>query len=243
MAVERITYRANGAAFIGALVYDENAAGKRPLMLVAPNWLGVSDHAIKRAAEIAGNKYVAFVADMYGNGRIATGPAEAAPLANALRADAPERRRRITAALETLRSESGSRGIADLSRQAAVGFCFGGGNVLELARSGADVKAAICIHGDLLTPFPAKAGDIKAALCVLHGSNDPVVPKEHRDVFEAEMGAAGAKWQMLLFGGLLHSFSEIESDVPGVARYDAGAAWQTYKMVDEFASAAFESRL
>lgn len=114
---------------------------------------------------------------------------------------------------------------------------------MELARSGADMKAAICIHGDLLTPLPAKAGDVKAALCVLHGSNDPVAPKEHRDAFEAEMRDVGAKWQMLVFGGLLHSFSEIESDVPGIARYDAGAARQTYKMVDEFASAAFESKL
>jgi dienelactone hydrolase len=243
MVVERITYRLNGTAFIGALIYDENVASRRPLMLVAPNWLGVSDHAIKRASEMAGSKYVAFVADMYGSGRIAAGPEEAAPLANALRADVPERRRRIIAALQTLRSESDSRGIGDLSRQAAVGFCFGGGNVLELARSGADLKATICIHGDLLTPLPAKAGDIKAAICVLHGSNDPVAPKEHRDAFEAEMGAAGRKWQMLVFGGLLHSFSEIESDFPGVARYDAGAARQTYKMVDEFASAAFEGNL
>lgn len=243
MALERITYRSNGTTFIGALIYDENAVGQRPLMLVAPNWVGVSDHAIQRASEMAGSKYVAFVADMYGAGRIAADPADAAPLANVLRADVVERRRRIAAALQALQDESQSRGIGDPSRQTAVGFCFGGGNVLELARSGADLKAAICIHGDLLTPLPAKAGDIKAAICVLHGAQDPVVPKEHRHSFEAEMSAANAKWQMLVFGGLLHSFSEIESDAPGIARYDAGAARQTYKIVDEFATAAFEGKL
>ena len=91
-----------------------------------------------------------------------------------------------------------------LSRQAAAGLCFGGGNVLELARTGADVKAVVCLHGDLLTPTPARAGEIKAAVCVLHGSADPVVPKKDRDAFEAEMEASGAKWQMLVFGGLLH---------------------------------------
>ncbi len=128
-------------------------------------------------------------------------------------------------------------------RQAAVGFCFGGGNVLELARAGADLQAVVCLHGDLLTPLPAKPGDIKAAVCVLHGSQDPVVPKKDRDVFEAEMEASGAKWQMLVFGGLLHSFSEIESDVPGIARYDAGAARQSYDMVDDFVTAAFEGKL
>lgn len=243
MAVERISYRAGNAACNGALVYDERASGRRPLLLMAPNWLGMTDDAIKRAAAMAGSKYVAFVADMYGGGKIASGPQDAAPLANALRADAPERRRRIGAALDTLRSESGKRNIGDLKRQAAVGFCFGGGNVLELARAGAELQAVICLHGDLLTPLPAKPGDIKAAICVLHGSQDPVVPKKDRDTFEAEMEASGAKWQMLIFGGLLHSFSEIESDVPGIARYDAGAARQGYNMVDDFATAAFDGKL
>jgi dienelactone hydrolase len=213
------------------------------LLLISPNWLGMADDSLKRAATMAGSKYVAFVADMYGGGKISAGPPEAATLANALRANAPERRRRIAAALDALRNESDKRKIGDLSRQAAAGFCFGGGNVLELARAGADVQAVICLHGDLLTPLPAKPGDIKAAICVLHGSKDPVVPKKDRDIFESEMEASGAKWQMLVFGGLLHSFCEIESDVPEIARYDAGAARQSYNMVDDFATAAFEGKL
>jgi len=243
VAVERINYQAGNTACTGALVYDERASGPRPLLLMAPNWLGVTDDAIRRAASMAGSKYVAFVADMYGGGKIAAGPPEAMSLANALRADAPERRRRITAALETLRSESTKRKIGDLKRQAAVGFCFGGGNVLELARTGADLQAVICLHGDLLTPLPAKPGDIKAAICVMHGAKDPVVPKKDRDVFEAEMEAAGAKWQMLVFGGLLHSFCEEESDVPGIACFDPGAARQSYAMIEDFATAAFDGKL
>ena len=115
--------------------------------------------------------------------------------------------------------------------------------MLELARAGADLQAAICLHGDLLTPLPAKPGDIKAAICVMHGAKDPVVPKRDRDVFEAEMEAAGAKWQMLVFGGLLHSFCEIESDVPGIACFDSGAARQCYGMIDDFATAAFDGKL
>jgi len=243
VAVERINYQAGNTACNGALVYDERVSGRRPLLLMAPNWLGVTDDAIKRAATMAGSNYVAFVADMFGSGKIAAGPPEAAPLANALRADAPERRRRIGAALDTLRSESDKRKIGDLKRQAAAGFCFGGGNVLELARAGADLQAVICLHGDLLTPAPAKPGDIKAAICVMHGAKDPVVPKHDRDVFEAEMETAGAKWQMLVFGGLLHSFCEIESDVPGIACFDSGAARQCYAMIDDFATAAFEGKL
>ena len=243
MAVERIEYRAGNTTCNGALVFDEKVSGRRPLLLIAPNWLGVTDDAIKRAATIAGGKYVAFVADMYAGGKISAGPPEAADLANGLRADAPERRRRIKASLEALCAESDKRKIGDLTRQAAVGFCFGGGNVLELARTGANIQAVICLHGDLLTSLPAKPGDIKAAICVLHGSKDPVVPKKDRDAFEAEMEAAGAKWQMLVFGGLLHSFCESESNVPGIARYDAGAARQCFNMIDDFATAAFEGKL
>lgn len=243
VAIERIKYQAGNVVGNGALVYDERTSGRRPLLLIAPNWLGMTEETINRAAKMAGGKYVAFVADMFGDGRIANGPPEAAPLANALRENAPERRRRIAAALEALRTESNKRNIGDLTRQAAVGFCFGGGNVLELARTGANVQAVICLHGDLLTPLPAKAGDIKAAICVVHGAKDPVVPKKDRDVFEAEMEAAGAKWQMLVFGGLLHSFCEEESDVPGIACYNAGAARQSFKMVDDFAAAAFDGIL
>jgi dienelactone hydrolase len=243
VAVERINYQAGKIACTGALVYDDHVTGPRPLLLMSPNWLGVSDDSIKRAATIAGSKYVIFVADMYGGGKILAGPPEAAPLANALRADALERRRRIAAALDALRSESAKRKIGDLKRQAAVGFCFGGGNVLELARTGADLQAVICLHGDLLTSLPAKPGDIKAAICVMHGAKDPVVPKHDRDVFEAEMEGAGAKWQMSIFGGLLHSFCEVESDVPGIACFDPGAARQCYRMIDDFATAAFDGKL
>lgn len=243
MIVERVDYQAGSVAANGALIFDGQTKGRRPLLLISPNWLGISEAAIKRVATMAGSKYVAFIADMYGDGKVANGPPEAMPLANALRADAPERRRRIAAALDALRAESDKRGIGDLSKQAAAGFCFGGGNVLELARSGADVKAVVCMHGDLLTSMPAKAGDIKAAVCVMHGAADPVVPKKDRDTFEAEMESSGAKWQMLVFGHLLHSFCESESNVPGIGQFDPGAARQCYNMVDDFVTAAFDGKL
>ena len=243
MKVESISYQAGSVAGKGALVYDESTKRPRPLLLISPNWLGISEATVKRVSDMAGSKYVAFIADMYGDGKVANGPPEAAPLANGLRADAPERRRRIVAALEALRRESDKRGIGDLSRQAAAGFCFGGGNVLELARTGANLNAVVCMHGDLLTSLPAKAGDIKAAICVMHGAADPVVPKKDRDAFEAEMEASGVKWQMLVFGHLLHSFCESELNVPGIGCFDPGAARQCYNMVDDFVSAAFEGKL
>src|SRR5262249_62009951 len=117
-------------------------------------------------------------------------------------------RKRGAAALDTLVKEADKRGIGDASRKAAVGFCFGGGNVLELARSGAAIDAVVSLHGDLATTMPAKAGDIKAAVFVIHGSKDPVAPKADRDALEAELDGAGANWQLPDFGGRLDSLPE-----------------------------------
>jgi dienelactone hydrolase len=243
MAVERISYQAGGKRFVGALVHDERSTEKRPLLLVAPNWLGTSDEAIERTQMLAGSRFIGFVADMYGDGKVSAGPPEAAQLADGLRADVDERRLRITAALSTLVSESEKRGIGDASHKAAVGFCFGGGNVLELARAGADVQAVVSLHGDLITPRPAKPGNIKAALLVVHGAADPAVPKAQRDAFEAEMEAAKVSWQMLIFGHLLHSFCEPGPPVPGIAEYCEEAARQSYRLVHQFIADAFEGRV
>ena len=243
MAVEKTQYPAGNVTGHGALVWNEKVAGKRPLLLVMTNWLGVTDTAIKRAAKMAGDKYVAFVADMYGNGKTSAGPPESQDLMMAVRKDRVEGRKRAHAALSTMAAEADKRGIGDASRKAAVGFCFGGGNVLELARSGADLNAGVCLHGDLATTMPAKKGDIKAALFVIHGSKDPVAPKADRDALEAELDGAEAHWQLLDFGGRLHSFAEEETMMKGIAEYHAGAAHQTYRMLDDFIQDAFAKRL
>jgi dienelactone hydrolase len=243
VAVERIEYQAGGVKGKGALVWNEKVSGKRPLLLVMPNWLGVTETAIKRAQKMAGDKYVAFVGCMYGEGKTCAGPPTSQEWMMAVRQDRVEGRKRVNAALATLVAEANKRGIGDASKKAAVGFCFGGGNVLELARSGADIDAVVCLHGDLATTMPAKNGGVKAAVFVIHGSKDPVAPKADRDQLEAEMDGAGANWQLLDFGGRLHSFAEEETMMKGMAEYHAGAAHQTYRMLDDFIQDAFNKRL
>ena len=125
-------------------MWNEKVSGKRPLLLVMPNWLGVTEPAIKRAQKMAGDKYVALVADMYGEGKTCEGPPTSQEWMMAVRADRVEGRKRANAAMACLVAEADKRGIGDCSKKAAVGFCFGGGNVLELARSGADVNAVVC---------------------------------------------------------------------------------------------------
>jgi dienelactone hydrolase len=204
--------------------------------------MGMTDRAIQRGELVAANRYVVFVADMYGAGTRPADFSEAAGLANPLRADAIEQRRRVKAAFETMIGQAKKRNLID-DRRAAVGFCFGGGNVLELARDGTDLAAAISIHGDLKTALPAGKGMIKAALLVAHGAPDPVAPKADRDAFEAEMNAAGAKWQMLVFSGVLHAYTDQGADVPGVAAWDEPATRQTYALTHQFLADAFAARL
>jgi dienelactone hydrolase len=141
-----------------------------------------------------------------------------------------------------MNAETAKRNLAD-GRRAAIGFCFGGGNVLELARDGADIAAAVSIHGDLKTALAAKKGAVKANLLVTHGAPDPVTPKEHRDLFEAEMDAAGAKWQMLVFSGVLHAYTDQGSDVPGVAGWHEPSARYTYALTHQFIADAFAGKL
>jgi dienelactone hydrolase len=242
MQTERIKYPMGALTAEGALIYDENVSGKRPAVLLAPNWMGVTDTAIQRGELVAENRYVVFVADMYGAGTRPADFGEAAALANPLRADAIEQRSRVKAAFETMIAQAQKRSLID-DRRAAVGFCFGGGNVLELARDGADLAAAVSIHGDLKTALPAGKGTVKAALLVAHGALDPVAPRADRDAFEAEMNAAGAKWQMVTFSGVLHAYTDQGADVPGIAAWDEPATRQTYALAHQFLADAFAARL
>lgn len=242
MKTEMIKYPMGAVTSQGALVYDEKVSGKRPAVLMAPNWLGVTDKAIERAQLLAGGRYVVFVADMYGEGTRPVDFPAAAALANPLRENAPEQRRRIRAAYDAMLAEGDRLNLID-GHRAAVGFCFGGGNVLELARDGVDFAAAVSIHGDIKTARAAKPGAVKANLLVIHGAPDPVAPKADRDAFEGEMDAAKAKWQMLTFSGILHAFTDQGADVPGIAAWDEPTTRQTYTLTHQFIADAFAGRL
>lgn len=239
MQTELIRYEIDGIECEGALVHD-GAGAMRPLVLVAPNWMGMTEAAVERGKLIAGDRYTVFVVDMYGVGRRPADPSEAAKLSGAIKADAALARRRMRAALDVATSTARARGITDGRLRAAVGFCFGGGNVLELARAGADVHAVVSVHGDLVTSAPVEPGVLKAAVLAIHGAADPIAPLAHRLALEKEMEAAGAKWQLLIFGGLVHAFTEAV-DVPGVAKYDEPATRQTYALMHAFIADAFRN--
>lgn len=242
MTVESIFYSVSGISCRGALIWDEGVKTPRPLLLVAPNWRGVVKPAIETGQMLAGEGYVVFVADMFGEGNGPVGTENPMEFLRPFMSDIAGMRRRIAAALDTLTREADRRAIGDISRRAAMGFCFGGLNVLDLARTGAEVQAVVSMHGTLASPQPANPGDIKAAILAVHGAADPIAPKSERDAFEAEMTAAGVRWALLTFGGVVHAFTDPQENNPGVAVYNESATRHGYALAHAFIADAFAGR-
>ncbi len=214
----------------GFLAWDDAAKGKRPGVVVVHEWMGLGDYAKERARQLAELGYVAFAADVYGKGIRAKDAAEAGRLAGRFKGDLPLLRSRARAALDTLAKDP----RADASRLFAIGYCFGGTTVLELARSGAPVAGVVSFHGGLATKDPADAKNVKGRVLVLHGAADPYVPPAEVAAFRKEMDDAKVDWQMVFYSGAVHSFTNpaAGTDPSKGAAYDAKAdrrSWEAMK--------------
>ena len=208
MQTRDVDYRCEEANLRGYLAY-ENTAGPRPGVLVFHEGLGLNEFAIERARRLAELGYVALAADMFGERRQATNLQEIATLVGGLRAEPEKLRARGRAALATLAALP----QVDADRCAAIGFCFGGSVVLELARAGADLKAVVSFHGVLATKLPAQSGQVKASVLVCTGAEDPLAPSDQVAAFEDEMRAAAvADWQVISYGNTLHGFTNPAAD-------------------------------
>jgi dienelactone hydrolase len=204
-----VDYRCDEANLRGYLAIDENAAGPRPGVLVFHEGLGLGEFAMERARRLVGLGYVALAADMFGDRRQASNLQEVANLVGGLRAEPEELRARSRAALAVLAALP----QVDAGRLAAIGFCFGGSVVLELAREGADLKAVVSFHGVLATKMPAQPGLVKASVLVCTGVDDPLAPPEQVADFENEMRTGGVKdWQIIAYGNTLHGFTNPAAD-------------------------------
>jgi dienelactone hydrolase len=238
MVTQAVPYEIDGKAFEGTLVYDDSVKTPRPGLLMVPNWMGVTTAAADQAKGIAGQRYVIFIADMYGKGVRPGNPEEARAAATVVRSDRPLMRKRAQIGVETLKAQ-GAKVPLDLASLGAIGFCFGGGSVLELARSGAPLKGFVSFHGNLDTPNPADARNIRAPVLVLHGADDPAVPKTQVDAFTAEMTAAKADWQLVSYGGAVHSFTDPDANVPGRNEYNPKVAARAYQAMNDLFDEVF----
>jgi dienelactone hydrolase len=200
---ETVTYKDGKTELKGYLAYDDAAQGKRAGVLVVPEWTGLNDYAKKRAEQLAGLGYVAFAIDMYGKGQVAKDSEEASKLAGTYKADRPLMRTRAMAGLNTLLKNE----KVDPARVAAIGYCFGGTVTLELARAGAPLKGVVCFHGGLDTPKPEETKSIGPKVLVMQGADDPYAKFSDMGAFKDEMTKAGADYQIVVFSGAVHGFT------------------------------------
>lgn len=204
---EPVEYKQGDTVLEGWLVYDDAGTGRRPGVLVAHDWYGVSDYVKGRAEQLAQLGYVAFVADIYGKGIRPQTSKDAAAVSGKLKDDRALIRARMNAALDILKNNP----RVDPDRIAAIGYCFGGMAVLELARSGADIAGVVSFHGGLDTPTPQDAKNIRCKVLILHGADDPFASAAQVAAVEDEMRKAGVDYQITLYGGAVHAFTREDS--------------------------------
>src|SRR5689334_1279630 len=209
MQTSDIDYFCGPTRLCGYLAMNDAAGSRRPGVLVFHEGLGLGEFAMERARRLAELGYVALAADMFGERRQANNLQEVATLVGGLRAEPEKLRSRGRAAVATLAAIP----QVDTNRLAAIGFCFGGSVVLELAREGADLKAAVSFHGVLSTKMPAESGRVKASVLVLTGAEDPLAPPDQVTAFENEMREGAVRdWQVISYGNTLHGFTNPAAD-------------------------------
>jgi dienelactone hydrolase len=240
VVTEEIEYRQGDTALQGFLAYDGAAKGKRPGVLVVHEWWGHNQHARNQAIRLARAGYVGFALDMYGKGKVTTHPPDAQAFVKEATKDPAVVRARFDAARELL----ARRPQVDPARIGAIGYCFGGGVVIAMARAGEDLRAVATFHG-ALTPGDgaAEKGKIRAPLLVQTGGADPMVPGERVEAFRKEMKEAGARVRIIVYPGVKHSFTNPDAEKAGMdgLAYDAGADKKSWAALLRFLKGAFRS--
>ena len=226
MKTETVNYQAKNIDLEGYVAFPD--AENAPLVLIAHTWAGKDEFVHQRAEDLATLGYVGFAVDMYGNGKVGSDTAENESLMTPLVSDRDMLKDRIISALNFGKSLPG----VDSSRAAAIGYCFGGLVVLDLARSGEDLSGVVSFHG-LLMPSDVSEKGIKAKVLVLHGERDPMVPLDMVDTFQKEMTEADADWQLHSYGGTYHAFTNPDANDPNLGtQFNKSAndrSWQSMK--------------
>ena len=205
---EVINYQIAGQPFQGYLSYDDSISDKRPGILVVHEWWGHNAYARKRADMLAAMGYTAFALDMYGTGKLAEHPDDAQKFMQATLANMNVAEARFNAAMDLLQQQP----TVSSNKIAAIGYCFGGGTVLHMARVGTNLAGVVSFHGSLGAKVPAQAGKVKAKILVLNGADDPFVSPEQIAALKQEMQSAGADLEFVNYPGVKHSFTNPDAD-------------------------------
>ncbi len=226
-----VDYKIGDQAFEGVFFYPQAAKGKLPGVVMVHNWMGISDETRKQAERVARLGLGVFAVDIYGKGVRPTNQQEAVTVSGKYKADRKLFRERVMRGLEVLRQQK----EIDPAKVMAVGYCFGGTAVIELARAGADVQAVVSFHGGLDSPNPADGKNIKATVVALQGADDPYVKPADIAAFQNEMRTNHVDWEMTVYGGAVHSFTDTSAgeDPKTGAAYNARADKRSFEVLTD----------
>lgn len=229
---ESVDYKDGDSALQGYLAYAEGSKGRKPTILISPNWMGLTPQTQELAKKIAGMGYVAFVMDIYGKGNQPKSSEEAGKLAGNYKDNRKATRERVKAAYDFIAKNK----MVDTSHMVAIGYCFGGMTVLEMGRAGFPLAGIATFHGSLSNPNPADAKNFKSKVIVFHGAIDPFVPFTEVENFEKEMNEAGMDYQLVKYSGAVHSFTDKDAgnDVKKGAAYNEKADRRSWLAFQDF---------
>ncbi len=240
---KEMEYTADGTTLRGYIAHNDAMEGKRPGILVVHEWWGLNDYARKRAGMLAELGYTALAVDMYGGGETAAHPENAKKFSAQLRENPEMTRKRFLAGMKALKDHP----TVDDEKIAAIGYCFGGGVVLQMARAGVDMDGVVSFHGSIPTDNPPESGEVEARVLVLTGGADPFVTEEQISKFQEQMKAAGADFRVVTYPGAKHSFTNPESDKFGrkfgmPLAYNLDADQQSWKEMKDFFDRIFNGK-
>jgi dienelactone hydrolase len=232
-----VAYQHAGENFVGYLAYDDSRPGKLPGVLVVHEWWGLNDYVRRRVEQLAALGYVAFGLDMYGQGRVTTHPAEAGQWAKQVNGNVVLWRERAQAGVAVLRSEA----RVDPERMAAIGYCFGGATVQQLAFAGAQLSGVASFHGSLIHPQPEEVPRVRARILILHGAADAMITPEQVQGYMKAMGETALNWEVIAYGGARHGFTNPGADALGMEalRYHPVADARSWERLRVFLAECF----
>jgi len=235
---QKIPYSFGETSFEGYLVWDDSVKGKRPGVLVVHEWWGLNDYARSRAEQLAELGYVALAVDMYGKGKVTTHPEKASEWAKLTTGNLDEWRGRAETGLKLLQANPN----VDPARLAAIGYCFGGATVMQLVYGGAPVKGVVSFHGSLPLPSQTQAISQSAKVLIAHGASDPFLTEDHVGKFKTALNQAEIDWQMIVYSGAQHSFTNPSADQYGLngATYHKQADQRSWTHMKQFFDELFQ---
>lgn len=237
LKTQKIEYKDGDVILEGYYAYDDSIKGKRPAVLVSHDWSGKNEFTCKKADQLAELGYVGFALDMFGKGKLGKTKEEKTALIQPLIQNRNQLQKRILAAFDTVKKLD----VVDANQVGAIGFCFGGLCVLDLARSGADVKGVVSFHGLLQAPEQGEKKTLTAKVLALHGYDDPMVTPDHVMAFGEEMTDAKADWQLHMYGNAMHAFTNPQVNDPGFGTvYNKNADERSWISMKDFFKEVFK---